>query len=161
MRFHGFIFVLALAPAVARAQAQDSAFRAMQARGQHVMGVDQYTSTHKFDTLADGGRIELQRNADDSAGVAQIRAHLQDIARAFKAGDFSAPGLVHMQAVPGSAVMAARHDAITYTYRELPRGGEVRIVTRDAEALRAIHQFMAFQREEHHAAGADSAHHHP
>src|SRR5271170_8527699 len=53
--------------------ARDSAYHAMQARGAQAMGVDQYTSTHHFTDLPDGGRIELERNADDSAGVAMIR----------------------------------------------------------------------------------------
>jgi hypothetical protein len=131
----------------------DSAFTAMQSRGKTAMGVDQYSSTHQFDALADGGRIELQRDVDDSAGVAQIRRHLQEIAKAFASGDFTTPAFVHMQAVPGTEVMAAKRGAITYTYRELPRGGEVRIVTKDREALRAIHEFMAFQRQDHRAAG--------
>lgn len=55
--------------------------------------------------------------------------------------------------MPGTRVMAARRDAITYRYAELPRGGEVRITTRDPDALAAIHQFMASQRRDHHAGG--------
>ncbi len=133
----------------------DSAFAAMQARGAKVMGVDQYTSTHQFDALPDGGRIELQRDVNDTAGVAQIRAHLQQVAKAFKSGDFSTPASVHMQEVPGAAVMAAKRGAISYTYRELPGGGEVRIVTKDQVALKAIQEFMAFQRRDHHAGGID------
>ena len=127
----------------------DSAFAELQERGRSAMGVDQYTSTHQFDALPDGGRIELQRDVDDSAGVAQIRRHLQEIARAFASGDFSTPGVVHAQEVPGTSVMAARRAAITYTYRELPRGGEVRILTRDPDAVAAIHEFLAFQRQDH------------
>ncbi len=127
----------------------DSAFAELQERGRSAMGVDQYTSTHQFDALPDGGRIELQRDVDDSAGVAQIRRHLQEIARAFASGDFSTPGVVHAQEVPGTSVMTARRAAITYTYRELPRGGEVRIVTRDPDAVAAIHDFLAFQRQDH------------
>ena len=133
--------------------APDTAFAAMQMRGKMAMGVDQYTSTHKFDALPGGGRIELQRNVDDSAGVAQIRTHLQAIAKAFKSGDFSAPGFVHMTQVPGTAVMAARRGMISYVYRELPRGGELLMVTKDPEALRAISEFMKFQREGHRASG--------
>ncbi len=129
----------------------DSAFAAMQQRGKVAMGVDQYTSTHQFDTRSDGGRIELQRDVDDSAGVAQIRLHLRGIAKAFSEGDFSAPAFVHLQEVPGAKVMAARRALITYTYRDLPRGGEVRMVTKDPEALAAIHDFLAFQGREHHA----------
>jgi hypothetical protein len=127
----------------------DTAFDAMQHRGRQAMGVDQYTSTHMFDAREDGGRIELQRDVDDTAGVAAIRQHLKDIAAAFATGDFSIPGMVHMQAVPGTTVMSAKRGVITYTYRDLPRGGELRIVSRDAAAIAAIHEFLAFQRREH------------
>ena len=129
----------------------DSAYAAMQARGAHVMGVDQYTSRHVFEPLADGGRIELQREVDDSAGVAQIRRHLEEIAEAFSRGDFSAPSLVHLRDVPGTRVMAARRAVIGYRVAPLPRGGEVRITTSDPEALAAVHEFLAFQRGEHRA----------
>jgi hypothetical protein len=133
--------------------AADSAFAGVQARGRIVMGVDQYTSTHCFDALPDGGRIELQRDADDPDGVATIRRHLREIAGAFARGDFGAPAAVHVREVPGAAVMAAKRGVITYTYRDLPRGGEVRIRTADPEALRAVHEFLAFQRSDHRAGG--------
>jgi hypothetical protein len=133
----------------------DTAFAGVQQRGEKAMGVDQYTSTHKFDALPDGGRIELQRDVDDTAGVAQIRAHLKEIAKAFKSGDFSTPAFVHMQQVPGTSVMAAKRDVISYVYRDLPRGGELRIVTKDPQALDAIREFMAFQRQDHRAGGMD------
>ncbi len=135
-------------------EGHDSAFAAMQARGKTVMGVDQYASTHHFDTLRDGGRIRLQANAADPAAVRAIRRHLRGIARAFAAGDFSSPALVHDEKVPGTAVMATRRGAIRYTYADLPRGGAVRILTHDARALAAIHEFLAYQREAHHAGGA-------
>jgi hypothetical protein len=134
----------------------DSAFAALQARGGTAMGVDQYTSTHRFDDLPDGGRIELQRDVDDAEGIATIRAHLAGIAAAFARGDFGTPAMVHGTEVPGSAVMAARAGAIRYEYRSLPRGGEVRITTRDPEALRAVHAFLAFQRSDHRAGGHTS-----
>jgi hypothetical protein len=158
------ITVLQLAPfAALRAQecdmhrahdssaAHDSAYHAMQSRGAQAMGVDQYSSTHHFTDLPDGGRIELERNAHDSAGVAMIRHHLRMIAQAFGSGDFSTPMFVHMRTVPGTATMAAKRNAITYTVRDLPRGGAVRITTRDPDALAAVHQFLAFQRRDHRA----------
>jgi hypothetical protein len=133
--------------------AHDSAFAAMQERGKMAMGVDQYTSTHHFDALPDGGRIELQRNGADSAGVRQIRAHIRDIAQAFETGDFSTPAMVHMQEVPGTRTMAAKRATVHYTVRDLPRGAELRMTTKDSVAIRAIHEFMAFQRGEHRATG--------
>jgi hypothetical protein len=130
---------------------RDSAYHALQSRGAHAMGVDQYTSTHHFTDLPDGGRIELERNVDDSAGVAMIRRHLRMIAQAFGNGDFSTPMFVHMRDVPGTATMAAKHNAITYAVTNLPRGGAVRITTHDPEAIAAVHEFLAFQRGDHRA----------
>ncbi len=132
----------------------DSSYSAMQERGRAVMGVDQNTSTHRFDDLADGGRIELQRDPADTAGVATIRQHLQTITHAFAAGDFRDPGLVHLQDVPGTRVMAARRNTIRYEFHPLPGGGDVRITTHDAQAITAVHAFLAFQRGEHRAEGS-------
>jgi len=132
---------------------QDSGFRAMQDRGWAAMGVDQYTSFHRFESLPDGGRIALQRDSADASGVAAIRAHLQEIARSFARGDFAVPGFVHARSVPGTAVMTARRAAIRYVFHPLPGGGEVRIVARDSVAVRAVHEFLAFQRTEHRVDG--------
>ena len=136
--------------------ASDSAFAGLQDRGASLqaMGVDQYTSAHRFDDLPDGGRIELQRQVSDSAGVEQIRAHLRHISEVFSRGDFRIPGFVHdTERVPGTDVMQERRAAIEYTFGELPRGGEVRIRSSDPVAVEAIHAFLAFQRDDHRAAG--------
>jgi hypothetical protein len=142
---------LAAAPATAVSQSahHDTSFKALQNRGARVMGVDQYTSTHRFEPLPEGGRIELQRDLDDPAGVRVIREHLQMVARQFAAGDFSASARVHARALPGTAVMRARRRSIQYEFRPLARGGELRITTGDPVALRAIHEFLAFQRADH------------
>jgi hypothetical protein len=135
----------------------DSAFADVQRRGQGVMGVDQYTSKHVFLDLPDGGRIVLDRDdATDTVAVRTIRAHMRDIAQAFTQGNFSAPGLVHAQEVPGTRVMAARRAAISYSASDRPRGAEVRIQTSDSLAVAAVHEFLKFQRSDHRAAGHDS-----
>ena len=132
----------------------DPAFAAMQARGQAVMGVDQYASAHVFEDLGDGGRIILDADTfADSTGIVAIRQHMRVIASAFRAGDFARPFQVHAQVVPGTSVMAARHARITYDATDRPRGAEVRIRTTDRAAVAAIHEFLAFQRTAHHAAG--------
>jgi hypothetical protein len=135
-------------------------FAAMQSRGEHVMGVDQYTSAHVFEDLPNGGRVVLDRaDASDTAAIATIRAHMRDIETAFRAGDFSKPFAVHAQTVPGTAVMTARRAAITYAAVDRPRGGEVRIRSDDPAAVAAIHEFLAFQRNAHHAAAHDTLAH--
>jgi hypothetical protein len=131
--------------------ARDSGFAATQDRGARAMGVDQYTSTHVFEPLPDGGRIVLQRDVADSVGTIQIREHMHAIARAFGAGGFQVPGFVHAQDVPGTAVMAERRAAITYSVDTVARGAVLRLRTADAAAVQAIHEFLAFQRRDHHA----------
>jgi hypothetical protein len=130
---------------------RDSAFAAVQRRGKQAMGVDQYTSTHRFTPLADGGRIELQRDYVDTSGIRQIRQHMTQIAAAFQSGNFELPGFVHDRDVPGTTVMAAKRDTITYTVEPLPRGAALRLQTGDSDAIQAIHAFLAFQRADHHA----------
>ena len=133
--------------------AQDSAFAALQQRGKMAMGVDQHESRHQFDILPNGGRIALEMKSDDSLSIAQIRAHLKLIEHAFQAGDFSTPELVHMRSMPGTDVMSRNKAKIVYSYADLPRGGQVRITTKDPESLAAIHEFMAAQRGDHKAHG--------
>jgi hypothetical protein len=130
------------------AQAGHAPFDSMQALG-----------THRFDDLPDGGRIELQRsNSSDTAGIRLVREHLTGIARAFAAGDFTTPTLVHAESVPGTATMKARRERISYDVKALPRGGEIRIRTRDRVALRAVHAFLAYQRRMHQATGIKHSH---
>ena len=138
----------------------DSTFASLQRRGQAAMGVDQYTSTHIFEDLADGGRVVLERDdAADSAGVATIRAHMREIAAAFAGGDFAVPGFVHAREVPGTATMTRLRGRIAYEPVDRPRGAELRIRTSDPEAVRAVHAFLAFQRMDHRAAGHEHESH--
>lgn len=150
---------IGLLAACGRSQSADD-FAAMQARGEHVMGVDQYASAHVFEDLPDGGRVVLDRaDAADTADITRIRAHMRDIEAAFRAGDFSKPFAVHAQVVPGTAVMSARRAAIRYEATDRPRGGEVRIRSSDPVAVAAIHEFLAFQRTAHHAAAHETSAH--
>jgi hypothetical protein len=134
-----------------RAADADSGFVGVQARGRVAMGVDQYTSTHLFEPLPDGGRIELERDVSDSAGRAQIVAHMGRIAAAFAAGNFTLPGFVHSREVPGTRVMASEREKISYTVESLPRGAALRLRTTDTAAVEAIHEFLAFQQRDHRA----------
>ena len=125
------------------------------------MGVDQYTSTHVFEDLPDGGRVVLdgpRGDAPDTAAIRTIRRHMRDIEAAFRQGNFAAPGLVHAREVPGTDVMSARRTAISYSVHDRPRGAELRIRTTDSAAIAAVHRFLAFQRTDHRAAGHERGH---
>jgi len=148
------IAISALVACTARKEtaASDSAFAAVQQRGETAMGVNQYTSAHIFEPLPIGGRIVLQRKETDSVGESAIRTHMRTIATAFANGDFALPGFVHaMSDVPGTAKMKSLRSEITYSERDLPRGAEVVISTKNPDAVAAIHEFLAFQRMDHRA----------
>jgi hypothetical protein len=125
-------------------------FENVEARGDQGMGFSHQMTGHHFRLLPDGGAIEVEaKEANDAASRQAIRAHLTMIAGRFAAGDFSVPMFIHATAPPGMGTMQRLKQKITYTAEETPRGAQVRIMTKDPEAIRAIHQFLRFQIVEH------------
>jgi hypothetical protein len=119
-------------------------------RGDAVMGFDHDRTKHSFRIAADGGSIEVVANdAGDAKSITAIRTHLQDVAKAFAAGDFAKPEAIHGRIPDGAQTMRDRKDSIRYRYEELPAGARVVISTKNSEALAAIHQFLRFQIDEH------------
>jgi hypothetical protein len=119
-------------------------------RGDHAMGFSHDATAHHFTLLPDGGIIEVDIKADrDDTSRDQIRAHLTHIAAMFSAGNFDVPMFIHDQVPPGVPVMKAKQTAISYLFQPTDRGGRVRIVTADPEALSAVHDFLAFQIQDH------------
>ena len=120
-------------------------------RGAAAMGFDQDKTTHHFLLFEDGGAIDISvKDAADAANRDAIRAHLPHIAQMFGAGNFETPMVVHeTKVVPGAAVLAAKKSTVKYQYVDTPRGGRVDIVTTDADALAALHEFLRFQIADH------------
>jgi hypothetical protein len=75
--------------------------------------------------------------------------HLTHIATMFSANNFDIPMFIHDRVPPGVPVMKEKHAEIAYTFQPTERGGQVRVVTHDAEALEAIHAFLRFQIQDH------------
>jgi hypothetical protein len=130
--------------------AQDSQ-QTMNDRGAMVMGFDQGRTSHHFYLYEDGGAIDIAvTDASDAKDRNAIRSHLRHVAMMFGLGDFDAPMLVHdSKDVPGTAVLTKQKDRIAYRYGETPMGGRVDVVTKDAGALRALHEFLSYQIKEH------------
>jgi len=124
--------------------------RQVDHRHDEVTGVAREHAAHHFLLAKDGGSIRLEiEGAGDTEARDRVREHLQAIARSFAAGDFSMPMHIHDQIPPGVDVMARRKAAIHYDYSRSEKGGVLRISTRDAEALAAIHEFLRFQIRDH------------
>lgn len=140
----------------AHVKADDSAEHGAAVDGRHdTFGMSHSTSTHSFRLFADGGAIELRANdAADRATIDSIRTHLQQVAAQFKDSDFSTPAFVHGYRPDGVAQMERVRSDIRYRYEPVETGGRIRIITRSAEALAAIHDFLRFQVTEHRTANS-------
>ena len=111
----------------------------MDHRGDHAMGFSQHAAKHTFRLLRDGGAIEVRaKDGKDAKSVDAIREHLRTIAKSFAEGDFAKPMFIHDRMPDGANEM-----------KEVPGGGRVRITTKDARALDAVHRFLRFQIDEH------------
>jgi hypothetical protein len=122
----------------------------VDSRGDHAMGFSHEKSAHHFWLFPDGGAIEVASNQlDDNATRDEIRTHLSHIAEMFTAENFEVPMFIHDTVPPGVLVMESKGTAISYLFEPTPAGGRVRIVTSDKNALEAIHQFLAFQIDDH------------
>ena len=119
-------------------------------RGDEVMGFSHEKTTHHFRLYADGGAIEAEaKDAQDTASRDAIRSHFGHIVTMFAAGNFSAPMLIHAQNPPGTEEMKRLREKIHYSLENTEQGGRIRIITKDAEALRAVHEFLRFQIKDH------------
>ena len=128
----------------------ESKHEQMNKRGDQGMGFDQDKITHHFLLRKDGGAIQVTANAiDDKTSKDEIQMHLHHIAHSFKSGDFNIPMFVHDQTPPGVATMTKLKDQIHYKYESAENGGRVVLLSANAEAVAAIHEFLKFQITEH------------
>jgi hypothetical protein len=122
----------------------------VEKHGDEVMGFQHDKTTHHFRLYSDGGAIEVTVNdIKDSENLQAIRSHLGHIVMLFSNGDFAIPMFVHDQVPPGVPVMKEQRAEISYGFEELPAGGRVRIKTTNPIALKAIHDFLRFQIQDH------------
>ena len=131
-------------------QGQEAHHNAVDQRGDRVMGFSHEKTTHHFRLYRDGGAIEVTANeASDTESRDQIRMHLGHIAEMFTSGDFNAPMLILDRIPPGVPVLQERKAELKYEFARTDRGGVIRIRTKDSEALKALHEFLRFQIEDH------------
>jgi hypothetical protein len=123
---------------------------ALKQRGGEAMGFDQDRAEHHFILEAAGGSIRVTvKPGTDRKVLDEVRNHLRTIADEFSRGDFGKPFQTHDEVPTGVAEMKSAARAITYRYEEVAGGGSVKISTTDALALKAIHDFLRYQINEH------------
>ncbi len=122
----------------------------MNKRGDQAMGFDHLKTTHHFLLASDGGSIQVEANdVKYKQSRDQIRQHLRHITMMFGEGNFEVPMLVHSETPPGAEVMQKLKAEITYKYKETERGALIRMSTTNADALKAVHDFLKYQITEH------------
>jgi hypothetical protein len=123
----------------------------LEEHGDEAMGFGHDKTVHHFRLYSDGGAIEVTvKDTTDSQNVQAIQSHLAHIAVMFSNGDFSIPMFVHDQTLPGVPAMKEGRAEISYIFEPLATGGRVRIKTANPGALKATHDFLRFQIEDHH-----------
>lgn len=133
-----------------RVTADQKHYEEVNKHGDAAMGFSHLKATHHFRLTPSGGFIQVEANAlRDVTTRVQVQRHLQHISKAFKVGDFSAPEFTHGRIPPGVPTMQRLKSEIDYKYVETQRGGRVLIRTANPEALKAVHEFLRFQIEDH------------
>jgi hypothetical protein len=144
------LLVLASAQHVHDHHANHAHHAAVDQRGDEVMGFSHEKTKHTFRLIADGGAIEVRaKDAHDTESVDAIRAHLKEIEKDFTASNFTKPDQIHGKLPDGTDVMKELREDITYRFEEVPNGGRIRIRSKNAKAIDAVHRFLKFQIDDH------------
>lgn len=120
-------------------------------RGTHVMPFDLEKTMHVFSRTAEGGLQQVVvKDRSDTKQIRLIRAHLSEISRDFKRGDFSEPEQIHGESMPGLAELkSAKPGQIKIEYAELPDGAQISYSTQSLKLINAIHQWFDAQLSDH------------
>ena len=92
--------------------------------------------------------IDLYDQGDFNGAIKKLSGSAE-IAADFARGNFEKPLATHAEIPPGVATMKQLAGRIRYSFKSTPRGGLVRILTDDAAARRAVHEFLRYQITEH------------
>lgn len=120
-------------------------------RGTNVMPFDLAATQHVFTSTPDGGVQQVvARNPHNHAQVQLVRGHLREIRAQFLQGDFSGPGHIHGQDMPGLAELkAARPGQVAIAYQDIDGGAELKYSTVDTGLVAALHQWFDVQLSDH------------
>ncbi len=119
-------------------------------KGAQVMPFALERTVHVFDKTDTGGVQRALVRGDSPEQLAMIRAHLQDIAKAFAARDFSKPMHIHGTDMPGLAeLQAAKADDLSTEYKELADGAQITYSSHSTKVVAAIHRWFDAQVSDH------------
>jgi hypothetical protein len=120
------------------------------ARGAQVMPFDLDQTMHVFQKLEDGGlQRVVVKDPSNKEQIALIQAHLKEESERFRKGDFSDPGKIHGEDMPGLAELKAGAGQIDVRYAALRDGAQVWYKAKDPKLVMAIHHWFDAQLSDH------------
>lgn len=155
MKKSGLLFlaaiVLSSASAMSVAAADKVRQDAVKERGADVMPFALNATTHIFTKTKTGGIQQVvAKSAKDMEQTRLIREHMKEIANQFSKGNFSGPGHIHGDDMPGLAELKqADPSAIKVQYREIKSGGRIAYTTSNPELIAALHKWFDAQLSDH------------
>jgi hypothetical protein len=120
-------------------------------RGKDVMPFSVSATTHIFTKNAAGGIQQVvAKNPRDTQQIELIRQHLRTISEQFMKGDFSGPGHIHGQNMPGLKELAnAKPGQLDIAYTAVPAGAQLTYTSNNAALITALHNWFDAQLSDH------------
>jgi hypothetical protein len=119
-------------------------------RGARVMPFDLAKTTHRFESLADGGlQTVTAKDPGDTTQIRLIREHLRSESERFPRGDFDDPMAIHGHDMPGIAELRAGAGKFEVRYGDIAGGATIRYRSNDAQLVAALHRWFEAQRMDH------------
>ncbi|SFR29159.1 hypothetical protein SAMN04488564_11783 [Lentzea waywayandensis] len=119
-------------------------------RGASVMPFDLERTTHRFAKTDTGGvQTVVADDPQDTTQVTLIQEHLTAEVDRFRRGDFTDPGRIHGNDMPGLEELRAHGGEITIAYEATPDGARATYTTGDAGLRTALHTWFDAQVSDH------------
>lgn len=120
-------------------------------KGKDVMPFTLSATKHIFTKTAEGGiQRVIAKKSTDAVQVKLVRKHLKEIREQFLRGDFSGPGHIHGQDMPGlSELRDAKPGQIDINYIDVKGGAELTYKTSEATLVSALHRWFDAQLSDH------------
>jgi hypothetical protein len=157
------LVLLVAIPAYASEKVDEKRLDEIAQRGSQIMPFDLEKTTHVFSRTPNGGLQQvIVKDKSDIEQIELIRAHLSEILRDFKRGDFSKPARIHGESMPGLAELkSAKPGEIKTEYVELPDGAQISYSSNSPKLINAIHRWFDAQLHDHARHAVPGHEHHP
>jgi len=154
--------LLIVSPAYALEAVSEQRLDEVVQRGVQVMPFDLEQTLHVFSKSVTGGIQQvIVKGLDGTEQIKLIREHLKQISLEFQQGNFTRPGEIHGDTMPGlNELRQAESSQINIMYKDLSNGAQIEYSTDSPVLVHAVHKWFDAQLTDHarHAVSGHSMH---